>query len=91
MNFKKSKEDIVEEAKQMARIRLQNQFANMYYQMSNSSLSNFNNIFQSYMSNLEWVVADAIGESIRTVVDNVYTDAEFEEDLTLRETNEHKQ
>ena len=76
MNFRKPKQDVINEAFFAAQTELNNKF----YQLKNGYVDN------STTSNLDHIqnaVAMSIEAAIRSLVENTYTDQEFEEDLTL--------
>ena len=76
MNFRKPKQDVINEAFFAAQTELNNKF----YQLKNNYVDN------STTTNLDCIqsaVAMSIEAAIRSLVENTYTDQEFEEDLTL--------
>lgn len=89
MNFKRPKEEVIMNAREAASSKLAGQLTTMVYQIRSSSFSNIDSNLQTFLSNLEWQISDAIGSAVRSIVEDTYTDNEFEEDMGL--TNEHKQ
>jgi hypothetical protein len=74
MNFKKPKIDVINEAQTAAMGAMFNQL-NM---IKNGSVS-------SVAESIGYMVTYAIDAAIVSLVNNIYTDQEFEEDLTLRD------
>jgi hypothetical protein len=69
MRFKKTKEDVLNELKWNAKAVISNQF---YHQPDLSR------------ENLAFVMAMGIEEAFRTLLDNQYTDEDFERDMNLK-------
>lgn len=78
MNFKKSKEEVINNAQWAAKDALQNAITNIKF-------NGYNNSQINVLDTLEAGIAHAIGQAIRSIVEDTYTDQEFEEDLMLRD------
>ena len=78
MNFKRPRDEVVYAAQAAAR----NAFCNKLQQILPST---YHIKHDSTLSAVSEAVSYAIGMAILELMDNVYTDVEFEEDLTLRE------
>jgi len=74
MNFKKSKNQVVNDATAAAHSRI----SYSLQQVNNGNISNVGDVVRQ-------AIIDAIGEAIRSLVNDTYTDQEFEEDMTLRD------
>lgn len=70
MNFKKPKEELLSEIRNRAS-----------YSVSQTVLTLSGHDAGPVISN---AIANAVEQAFRVMIDNVYTDAEFEEDLQLR-------
>ena len=79
MNFKKPKEQVIRDAETAANIRLSNAMGDIKYNIS------IKPEHLQILDQLQWSIATAIGTAIRSVVDDMYTDQDFEEDMTLRD------
>jgi len=87
MNFKKPKEEVIEQAAQAAEWTF---YYNMRHYLEQSYYNRTHYGYQhgpEELHNLE-IMRNALGmafrDALRVVVDSVYTDAEFEEDLGLK-------
>jgi len=78
MNFKKPKHEVINDARYAASNVISSAFNNLKYNMMNNS-------GQSTIDSLQYAMTDAISMAIESVVNNVYTDEEFEQDLNLRD------
>lgn len=76
MMLKKSKQDIALLAQQRAFSALTSHMGNIGQNLSHSSVSSLLYLLQN-------AIGYAIGEAINEVLENVYTDNEFETDTTL--------
>lgn len=77
MNFKKSKLEVINEARNATKDSLYIHFGNLKSNLLNNST----------IDNLDYIriaIEASIDAAIRNLVENTYTDQEFEEDLTLR-------
>jgi hypothetical protein len=78
MNFKKPKQQVIEDAS---------------YAASNEISSAFSNIKSNYMytnagsviDNMQYAISSGIRKAVESIVNNTYTDEEFEEDINLRD------
>lgn len=77
MNFKKPKDDVLNEARLQADVS----FANML----RSSLPYGNFDRDSVISAVGQAVSWAMHDALKSLIDNIYTDADFEEDMNLRD------
>jgi hypothetical protein len=83
MNFKKPKHQLLEEARQAAESQVRNTLTSGLPGMTMDSYS-VSGVFAR-------AISMGISEAVRVVIDNTYTDQEFEEDMDLRSKSEHKQ
>ena len=77
MNYKKSKNEVINEAWAAANSSLYSDF----YNLKNGLMNNSNN---SNLDQIQQAISQGIEAAIRSLVENTYTDQEFEEDLSLR-------
>ena len=77
MNFKKPKDDVLNEARLQADVS----FANML--RSSLPCGNFDR--DSVISAVGQAVSWAMHDALKSLIDNIYTDADFEEDMNLRD------
>ena len=76
MNFKKPKDQVIYDADQAANNALYNGFS----QLKNGMMGNTPG---SNIDTIQYTIQRAIGEAIRSVVENVYTGEEFEDDIGI--------
>lgn len=74
MNFKKSKEEVLNEIQARAGAVVYSDFANMNMRVDTQSVAY---VFQQ-------AIAKAVAEGFRVILENQYTDDDFERDLTLK-------
>jgi hypothetical protein len=78
MNFKKPKEHVIADAQIAAENILASAFNNLKYGYRSNSID-------STLDQIQYAVSTAIASSIRSLVENTYTDQEFEEDIGLKD------
>ena len=76
MNFKKPKEEVINEAFWAAQSQVGRTLS--------SRLGHHDPGPQSIRMAIEQAISDGIEAAVRSLVENTYTDQEFEQDLTLR-------
>lgn len=77
MNFKKTKAEVINDAFCAADSHLMSGFNSLKHQLGyNSPIDNLDQI--------KMVVSASISAAITSLVENIYTDEEFEKDLTLK-------
>ena len=77
MNFKKPKDAVIEEATQAAGNVLYNHFYELKTRLSSSPVN-------SNIDQLQWAMQAAFRAAIKSLVENTYTDNDFEEDMELK-------
>ena len=80
MNFKKPKHQVIDEAMGAAS-------SSMYQTISDIKYNGQSHTLGSNLDRLGAGINVAIASAVRSLVENMYTDQEFEEDLTLRDKN----
>jgi len=77
MNFKKPKEVVINEAWSAANATISQAFDSLKYGYVNNSGS-------SNIDSIKFAISHGIRNAIESLVENTYTDQEFEEDIQLR-------
>lgn len=80
MHLKKSKEEILSEARLVAQSYVQNGIANSLHFNGYDSVDN---VKRSVITAISHAVGDAVAEGLRVALDNIYMDEEFEKDIGL--------
>ena len=78
MNFKKPKEEVINEAWMAAEGVLQEAFNGLKHGVMYSNTN-------SNIDSIKFGISEGIRRAIESLVENTYTDQEFEEDLQLRD------
>lgn len=77
MNFKKPKQEVLNKATTDAYSAINNQLSYIKYNYSDNSP-------KSIISSIEMAINEGIRAALTSIVEDIYTDEEFEKDLTLR-------
>ena len=82
MNFKKSKEEVITDANVAAIGAIASYLGSISCDPGSYSQ-------KAIVQNMQVALQEGIHEAIKSLVNNTYTDADFERDLTLRQYNYH--
>jgi hypothetical protein len=92
MNFKKPKQEVIEETTFRVNGILSAYFQQMQYGNPSypSHMHSYSGSYPTYgpapiLDTLQYTISLAIREAVISLVENTYTDMEFEEDLNLRD------
>ena len=78
MNFKKPKQQVIDEAAYAAS-------GQIYHAIGNIKNGYMNEAPNSMLDQLAWGIEAAVRSAVKSIVENTYTDQEFEEDLNLKD------
>jgi hypothetical protein len=78
MNFKKPKQQVLDEAQMRAEDRIRGVLRNTLFQGASMDPNSTINL-------LTFAISQGIAEALKSMMENVYTDQEFEEDIGLRD------
>lgn len=81
MMLKKPKQQVLDEIYNAAESKIR-------YNLQNNLGAGLQMNVGSVTYAIQQAIADAVREGFSVMIDNIYTDAEFEEDIGLREKNE---